>query len=38
MAFLDKLYYILRRISGPKRDKVRGVWRRVYNEVYGLYS
>ena len=39
MAFLNKIYYILRRTSGPKRDKVRGVWRRVYNdEVYDLYS
>jgi hypothetical protein len=39
MAFLDKMYYILRRTSGPKRNKVRGVWRRVHNvEVYDLYS
>jgi hypothetical protein len=38
MAFLNKTYYILR-ISGPKRDEVRGVWRRVHNEeVYDLYS
>jgi hypothetical protein len=29
----------LRRIFGPKRDEVRGEWRRVhYKEVYALYS
>jgi hypothetical protein len=30
---------VLRRIFGPKRDKVTGEWRRLHNkELYGLYS
>jgi hypothetical protein len=30
---------VLRRIFGPKRDEVRGEWRRLHNkEVYALYS
>jgi hypothetical protein len=30
---------VLRRIFGPKRDKVRGEWRRLHNkELYALYS
>jgi hypothetical protein len=29
---------VLRRIFGPKRDKVRGEWRRLHNkELYALY-
>jgi hypothetical protein len=30
---------VLRRIFGPKRDKVTGGWRKLHNEeLYGLYS
>jgi hypothetical protein len=30
---------VLRRIFGPKRDEVRGEWRRLHNkELYALYS
>jgi hypothetical protein len=30
---------VLRRISGPKRDEVRGEWRKLHNEeLYNLYS
>jgi hypothetical protein len=30
---------VLRRIFGPKRDEVRGEWRRLHNKVlYALYS
>jgi hypothetical protein len=30
---------VLRRILGPKRDEVRGEWRRLHNkELYALYS
>jgi hypothetical protein len=30
---------VLRRIFGPKRDKVTGEWRRLHNkELYVLYS
>jgi hypothetical protein len=30
---------VLRRIFGPKRDKVTGGWRKLYNEeLHGLYS
>jgi hypothetical protein len=30
---------VLRRIFGPKRDEVRGEWRRQHNkELYALYS
>jgi hypothetical protein len=30
---------VLRRIFGPKRDKVTGEWRRLHNEeLYALYS
>jgi hypothetical protein len=30
---------VLRRIFGPKRDEVRGKWRRLHNkELYALYS
>jgi hypothetical protein len=30
---------VLRRIFGPKRDKITGEWRRLHNkELYALYS
>jgi hypothetical protein len=30
---------VLRRIFGPKRDEVRGEWRRLHNqELYAVYS
>jgi hypothetical protein len=30
---------VLRRIFGPKRDEVTGVWRKLHNEeLHGLYS
>jgi hypothetical protein len=29
---------VLRRIFGPKRDKVTGEWRKLHNELNGLYS
>jgi hypothetical protein len=30
---------VLRRISGPKRDEVAGVWRRLHNEeLHNLYA
>jgi hypothetical protein len=29
---------VLRRIFGPKREKVSGGWRRLYNELYSLYT
>jgi hypothetical protein len=30
---------VLRRIFGPKKDEVRGEWRRLHNkELYALYS
>jgi hypothetical protein len=30
---------VLRRICGPKRDKVTGGWRKLHNEeLHGLYS
>jgi hypothetical protein len=30
---------VLRRICGPKRDEVTGVWRKLYNEkLHKLYS
>jgi hypothetical protein len=29
---------VLRRIFGPKRDKVRGDWRKMHNEKLHLYS
>jgi hypothetical protein len=30
---------VLRRIFGPKRDDVKGEWRRLHNkELYALYS
>ena len=29
---------VLRRIFGPKRDKVTGEWRKVYEELNDLYS
>ena len=30
---------VLRRIFGPKRDEVRGEWRKLYNEEFNdLYS
>ena len=28
---------VLRRIFGPKMDEVRGEWRRLHNEICGLY-
>jgi hypothetical protein len=28
----------LRRILGPKRDAVTGVWRKLHNELHNLYS
>jgi hypothetical protein len=32
-------YRVLRKIFGPKRDKVTGEWRKLHNEeLYGLYS
>jgi hypothetical protein len=32
-------YRVLRRIFGPKRDEVRGEWRKVHNEeLSDLYS
>jgi hypothetical protein len=31
--------WVLRKIFGPKRDEVRGEWRRLYNEeIYDLCS
>jgi hypothetical protein len=31
--------WVLRRIFGPKRDEVRGDWRKLHNEeVHNLYS
>ena len=29
---------MLRRILGPKRDEVTGEWRKLHNELKGLYS
>jgi hypothetical protein len=29
---------VLRRIFGPKRDEVTGEWRKLHNELNGLYS
>jgi hypothetical protein len=29
---------VFRRIFGPKRDEVRGEWRKLYNELNDLYS
>jgi hypothetical protein len=29
---------VLRRIFGPKRDEVTGDWRKLHNELHGLYS
>jgi hypothetical protein len=29
---------VLRRIFGPKREEVTGVWRRLHNELNDLYS
>jgi hypothetical protein len=29
---------VLRRIFGPKRDEVTGEWRKLHNELHGLYS
>ena len=29
---------VLRRIFGPRRDEVTGEWRRLHNELNGLYS
>jgi hypothetical protein len=29
---------ILRRISGPKRDKIIGDWRKLYNEELHIFS
>jgi hypothetical protein len=29
---------VLRRIFGPKRDKVTGGWRKLHEELHGLYS
>jgi hypothetical protein len=29
---------VLRRIFGPKRDEVRGSWRKLHNELHSLYS
>jgi hypothetical protein len=29
---------VLRRILGPKRDEGRGEWRKLHNELNGLYS
>jgi hypothetical protein len=29
---------VLRRIFGPKRDKVTGDWRKLHNEHHNLYS
>jgi hypothetical protein len=34
-AFVSR---VLRKILGPKRDEVRGQWRRIYNEeLYNKY-
>ena len=29
---------MFRRIFGPKRDEVRGEWKKLYNELNDLYS
>jgi hypothetical protein len=29
---------VVRRIFGPKRDEVRGEWRKLHNELHSLYS
>jgi hypothetical protein len=29
---------VLRRIFGPKRDEVTGVWRKLHNELHNLYA
>jgi hypothetical protein len=29
---------VIRRISGPKRDEVTGDWRKLHEELHGLYS
>jgi hypothetical protein len=29
---------LLRRILGPKRDEMTGGWRKLHNELHGLYS
>jgi hypothetical protein len=29
---------VLRRIFGPERDEVTGGWRKLHNELHGLYS
>src|SRR5215510_4705943 len=29
---------VLRRVFGPKRDEVTGEWRKLHNELKGLYS
>jgi hypothetical protein len=29
---------VLRRIFGPKRDKITGEWRKLHNEELNLYS
>jgi hypothetical protein len=29
---------VLRRIFGPKRDEVTGGWRKLHEELHGLYS
>jgi hypothetical protein len=28
---------VLRRIFGPKRDEVKGGWRKLHNEIHNLY-
>jgi hypothetical protein len=33
------VYWMLRKIFGPKREEVAGGWRRLYNEeLYNLYA
>jgi hypothetical protein len=29
---------VLRKIFGPKRDKITGEWRRLHEEIHDLYS
>jgi hypothetical protein len=29
---------VLKRIFGPKRDEIKGVWRKLHNEHHKLYS
>jgi hypothetical protein len=32
------IFFVLRRIFGPRRDEVTGVWRKLHNEFHDLYS